>query len=135
MSVCLILIFAVTLSNYTNIYPGSQVEAASQGLAQFEELKIDDNASWATSNQQEGGIGTFKSKNGKESYKLFTNMSGYSYNAGDLLSVKYDGVIELADEEFMLHGDNGNVYLEKIVSYHLGYITMELPEDTGGAFT
>lgn len=134
-SVCLILIFAVTLSNYTNIYPGSQVEAASQGLAQFEELKIDDNKSWFTSNAQEGGIGTFKSLNGKETYKLFTNMSGYSYNAGDLLSVKYDGVIELADEEFMLHGDNGNVYLEKIVSYHRGYITMELPEDTGGAFT
>ena len=54
-SVCLILIFAVTLSNYTNIYPGSQVEAASQGLAQFEELKIDDNKSWFTSNAQEGG--------------------------------------------------------------------------------
>ena len=134
MSLCLVLIFAITLSNLSNIIPGNRVEAASGGLCNFEELKIDDNSAWVTSNAKEGGIGTFKSITGKETYRLFTNMSGYKYRAGDLLSVKYDG-IELADEEFMLSGDNGNVYLEKTVSYHKGYITMELPEDTKGAFT
>jgi hypothetical protein len=133
ISVCLILSFAVLFNDFSWTRASFQVEAASQGLAHFEELKIDDNTSWATSNIQEGGIGTFKSLNGKQSYRIFTNMSGYTYNPGDLLSVKYDGV-ELADEEFMLSGDNGNVYLEKAVSYHKGYITMELPDDVGRAF-
>ena len=133
MLICFVLAFVVTLSNFSIIDMSLQVEAASQGLAQFEELKIDDNSSWSTLNAEAGGIGSFKSLNGKESYRLFTNMSGYTYNPGDLLSVKYDG-IELADEEFMLSGDNGNVYLEKIVSYHHGYITMELPDDVNRAF-
>ena len=133
LSMCLILSFAVIFNDFSWTRPSFQVEAASQGLAHFEELKIDDNTSWATSNIQEGGIGTFKSLNGKQSYRIFTYMSGYTYNPGDLLSIKYDG-IELADEEFMLSGDNGNIYLEKVVSYHKGYITMELPDDVGRAF-
>ncbi|MCR5628397.1 hypothetical protein [Eubacterium sp.] len=55
-------------------------------------------------------------------------MSGYTYNAGDYISIRYDG-IDLADEEFMFSGDNGNIYLERTISYHEGYITMELPDD------
>ena len=133
LSMCLILSFAVIFNDFSWTRPSFQVEAASQGLAHFEELKIDDNTSWATSNIQEGGIGTFKSLNGKQSYRIFMYMSGYTYNPGDFLSIKYDG-IELADEEFMLSGDNGNIYLEKVVSYHKGYITMELPDDVGRAF-
>ena len=63
LSMCLILSFAVIFNDFSWTRPSFQVEAASQGLAHFEELKIDDNTSWATSNIQEGGIGTFKSLN------------------------------------------------------------------------
>ena len=129
-----ILIIFFTLSDLSYIYPVSYVEASAGGLAQFEELKIDDNISWSTINSQTGGIGSFKSITGKESYRIFADMSGYKYKSGDYLSVKYDG-IELADEEFMLAGDNGNIYLEKTVSYHKGYITMELPDDVDGVFS
>ena len=132
-SLGLVLSVSVMMSNMVVYDQSVQVEAAYEGLAKFEELKIDDNRSWSTLNSEEGGIGTYKSLNGKGAYILFTNMSGYTYNAGDYISIKYDG-IDITDEEFMFSGDNGNLYLEKIVSYHYGYITMELPDDANRVF-
>ena len=132
-SLGLVLSASVMMSNMVVNDQSIRVEAAYEGLAKFEELKIDDNKSWATLNSYIGGIGTYKSLNGKGTYRLFTDVSGYTYNAGDYISIKYDG-IDLADEEFMFSGDNGNIYLEKTVSYHEGYITMELPDDANRVF-
>lgn len=132
-SMSLVLALSVTMSNMMVIDQSVIVSAAYEGLAKFEELKIDDNKSWATLNSYIGGIGTYKSLNGKGTYRLFTDVSGYTYNAGDYISIRYDG-IDLADEEFMFSGDNGNIYLEKTVSYHEGYITMELPDDANRVF-
>lgn len=132
-SVSLVLMLSVVMGNMVVNDQSVQVEAAYEGLAKFEELKIDDNKSWATLNSYIGGIGTYKSLNGKGTYRLFTDVSGYTYNAGDYISIRYDG-IDLADEEFMFSGDNGNIYLEKTVSYHEGYITMELPDDVNRVF-
>ena len=132
-SLGLVLSASVMMGNMVVYDQSIRVEAAYEGLAKFEELKIDDNKSWATLNSYIGGIGTYKSLNGKGAYILFTNMSGYTYNAGDYISIRYDG-IDLADEEFMFSGDNGNIYLEKTVSYHEGYITMELPDDANRVF-
>ena len=132
-SLGLVLSASVMMSNMVVNDQSIRVEAAYEGLAKFEELKIDDNKSWATLNSYIGGIGTYKSLNGKGTYRLFTDVSGYTYNAGDYISIRYDG-IDLADEEFMFSGDNGNIYLEKTVSYHEGYITMELPDDANRVF-
>ena len=131
--VSLVLILSVMMSNMVVNEQGLEVQAAYNGLAKFEELKIDDNKSWSTLKFEEGGIGSYKSLNGKETYILFTEMSGYTYHAGDYISIKYDG-IDIADEEFMFSGDEGNLYLEKTVSYHYGYITMELPDDANRVF-
>jgi hypothetical protein len=90
--VSLVLILSVMMSNMVVNEQGLEVQAAYNGLAKFEELKIDDNRSWSTLTFEEGGIGSYKSLNGKETYILFTEMSGYTYHAGDYISIKYDGI-------------------------------------------
>ena len=110
----------------------TQVEAASS-LATFGKVSSPDK-SWTVSNAADGGVGTFTSTNGEESYWVLADFTGYTYTAGNLLSIKYDG-IEICEEEIVITNNSQNIYLDKIVSQHQGYVTYELPEDTKGVFS
>ena len=104
---------------------GIQVEAASGGLAKFGKVTSPDK-SWTVSNAADGGIGTYTSKTGEDSYWVLVDISNYSYRAGDLLSIKYDGV-DISEEDIVLTDNSSNIYLTEIVSQHVGYITYKLP--------
>ena len=132
VAVVLAILMVVSTAIYPLIWSGLQVEAASKGLATFGKLSSADR-SWAVSNTADGGIGTYTSTTGEESYWVLAEMSGYSYHAGDLLSIKYDGV-EICEEEIVLTDNSSNVYLDKIDSQHQGYVTFKLPEDTKNVF-
>ena len=128
----LLAILVVLSTAYPFTWSSSRVEAAS-GLATFGKVSSPDK-SWTVSNAADGGVGTFTSTNGEESYWVLADFTGYTYMAGNLLSIKYDG-IEICEEEIVITNNSQNIYLDKIVSQHQGYVTYELPEDTNGVFS
>ena len=135
ISFCLASLSAVSICGYSFNSSSIQVEAASHGLAKFEALKSGDK-NWTVSSAQEGGIGTFKSVNATDEYRVNAKFTDYKYTPGNLLSIKVDG-LDITDEEIIIGYNTGNgdfIKLKNIVSQHVGYITLELPKDTDGIF-
>ena len=123
--VCIILTVVLMLGTFP--YVRINADAASKGLANFGKVTSADK-SWTVSNAADGGIGTFTSTTGEDSYWVLADFSGYSYRAGDLLSIKYDGV-DISEEEIVLTDNSSNIYLDKVASRHVGYITYVLPDN------
>lgn len=121
------IILTLVLMIGTFPYVGINADAASKGLANFGKVTSADK-SWTVSNAADGGIGTFTSTTGEDSYWVLADFSGYSYRAGDLLSIKYDGV-DISEEEIVLTDNSSNIYLDKVASRHVGYITYVLPDN------
>ena len=60
-------------------------------------------------------------------------MSDYTYKCGDFLSIKYEGV-DISDDYISITNGNDEIFLENIIYYHDGYITIELPIDKWNIF-
>lgn len=135
LSLCLASLTAVSICSYSFTASSITTEAAVQGLAHFEALKSGDE-NWKVTNALEGGIGTFKSVNATETYRVNAKLSGYKYTPGNLLSIKVDG-LDITDEEVIIGYNTGNgdfIKLTNIKSQHVGYITFELPNDSDNIF-
>ena len=78
ISFCLASLSAVSICGYSFNSSSIQVEAASHGLAKFEALKSGDK-NWTVSNAQEGGIGTFKSVNATDEYRVNAKFTDYKF--------------------------------------------------------
>ena len=114
---------------------GISVKAAS-GLAHFYKMTSANSGKWAVSNASEGGIATFTSVNASEEYMAYAYFSDYTYTAGDLLSIKVDGV-DITDDQIMIAfntDSNSRIMLSNIADQHIGYITLVLPTDANGVF-
>ena len=111
-------------------------ESTDTNKAKFAGITSGIETEWTVSNAAEGGIGTLKSVNGTETYRAVAKFTGYKYTKGDLLSIKYDSV-DITDQEIIIGFGTSNkqfIRLKNMVSQHVGYITLELPEDSSGIF-
>ena len=92
-------------------------------------------ADWTVSNTANGGKATYTSTNGSPTYRATVPLSDYTYVAGHLISVRYENV-DITGQEFIIGYDTGSNFITigNPVSYHEGYMTFELPEDTKGIF-
>ncbi|MBR6403734.1 MAG: leucine-rich repeat protein [Eubacterium sp.] len=112
------------------------VYAASKSLATFDKLiagKDSSDKDWIVVNSEAGGKGTVKYQQGDGTYRVRTNLSGYKYNAGDLLSIKVEG-LDINDDEIDIgYSLTEGCYhkVTEVVSQHVGYVTLQLPEDSG----
>lgn len=137
LHICLfimILFLVTSVTDFCDLFADSviQVEAEESGLAHFE-LLTSGNDKWMVSDTREGGGATFTSVNGDDDYFINASLSDYTYKCGDFLSIKYEGV-DISDDYISITNGNDEIFLENIIYYHDGYITIELPIDKWNIF-
>ena len=126
---------SIPSAKFINDAVSIDVFAASNSLGTFDKLTVgknSDDKDWVLVKTEKGGKGTVRYQQGDGTYRVRANLSGYKYKAGDLLSIKVEG-LDITDDEISIGyslSSGCHVKTKQVVSQHVGYITFRLPEDS-----
>ncbi|MCR5720100.1 MAG: metallophosphoesterase family protein [Lachnospiraceae bacterium] len=89
---------------------------------------------WSVSNTGTGGIATYTCSKAGADCRIQIPISNYKYHGGDLLSIRTDDFNPVGQEIVVGYSlsSGQHVYVKSAVSYHVGYVTFELPADSSG---
>ncbi len=92
--------------------------------------------SWTVSEAMTGGIATYTCVTAGSTCRIQVPVSDYTYRPGDLLSIRTDDFDPVGQEICIGYSlsSGSHVYIKNPVSYHVGYITFQLPTDPSDVF-